>query len=97
MLRAGYSGKKFIFDKAKELGVRVVVVDGPDSWAKSLVRRRPRQRLRSRSAHARPVSRPGRRCVPPARRAALACTVLRRRRPLAPCRAVPAAPHCPLS
>lgn len=31
------SGKKFIFDKAKELGVRVIVVDGPDSWAKSLV------------------------------------------------------------
>ena len=35
---AGYSGKKFIFDKAKELGVRIVVVDGPDSWAKSMVR-----------------------------------------------------------
>lgn len=34
---AGYSGKKFIFDKAASLGVRIVVVDGPDSWAKSMV------------------------------------------------------------
>ena len=36
-ITAGYSGKKFIFDKAKELGVRSVVVDGPDSWSKSMV------------------------------------------------------------
>ena len=34
---AGYSGKKFIFEKAKELGVRSIVLDGPDSWAQSLV------------------------------------------------------------
>ena len=27
---AGYSGKRFIFEKAKELGVRSVVLDGPD-------------------------------------------------------------------
>ncbi len=34
---AGYSGKRFIFQKAKELGVRSVVLDGPDrcvgGWA----------------------------------------------------------------
>jgi hypothetical protein len=29
---AGYSGKRFIFQKAKELGVRSVVLDGPDRW-----------------------------------------------------------------
>ena len=34
---AGYSGKKFIFEKAKDLGVRSIVLDGPDSWAQSLV------------------------------------------------------------
>ena len=34
---AGYSGKKFIFEKARELGVRSIVLDGPDSWAQSLV------------------------------------------------------------
>lgn len=27
------AGKKFIFEKAKELGVRTVVIDGPDSWS----------------------------------------------------------------
>lgn len=27
---AGYSGKRFIFEKAKELGVRSIIVDGPD-------------------------------------------------------------------
>lgn len=31
---AGYSGKRFIFEKAKELGVRSVIIDGPDSWSK---------------------------------------------------------------
>jgi carnosine synthase len=36
-ITAGYSGKRFIFEKAKELGVRSVIVDGPDSWSKSLV------------------------------------------------------------
>ena len=30
---AGYSGKKFIFEKAKELGVRSVVIDDADSWS----------------------------------------------------------------
>ena len=29
-ITAGYSGKKFIFDKAKQLGVKSIVVDGPD-------------------------------------------------------------------
>jgi hypothetical protein len=32
------SGKRFIFDKAHSLGVRTIIVDGPDSWAKNLVR-----------------------------------------------------------
>jgi hypothetical protein len=31
---AGYSSKRFIFEKAKELGVRSVIIDGPDSWSK---------------------------------------------------------------
>ena len=31
---AGYYGKKFIFERAKELGVRSWVVDGPGSWVK---------------------------------------------------------------
>ncbi|KAG2443559.1 hypothetical protein HXX76_001911 [Chlamydomonas incerta] len=35
---AGYSGKRFIFEKAKELGVRSVVLDGPDSWVQLLVK-----------------------------------------------------------
>lgn len=35
-ITAGYSGKRFIFEKAKELGVRAVIVDGPDSWSKAL-------------------------------------------------------------
>lgn len=34
---AGYSGKRFIFERAKELGVRSIVLDGPDSWAQTLV------------------------------------------------------------
>jgi len=29
----GYSGKRFIFEKAHELGVKSVVLDAPDSWA----------------------------------------------------------------
>ena len=28
---------RFIFEKAKELGVRSVVLDGPDSWAQTMV------------------------------------------------------------
>jgi biotin carboxylase len=35
-ITAGYSGKKFIFERAKELGVRAVVIDGPDSWSKTM-------------------------------------------------------------
>ncbi len=34
---AGYSGKRFIYERAKELGVRLVIIDGPDSWAQTLV------------------------------------------------------------
>lgn len=34
---AGYSGKKFVFEKAKELGVRSIIIDGPDSWSQTLV------------------------------------------------------------
>lgn len=34
---AGYSGKRFVFEKAKELGVRSVILDGPDSWSQTLV------------------------------------------------------------
>ena len=33
----GYPGKRFIFDKAFELGVNVVVIDGPGSWTNDLV------------------------------------------------------------
>lgn len=33
---AGYSGKRFVFEKAKALGVRSIVLDGPDSWCKQL-------------------------------------------------------------
>lgn len=58
-ITAGYSGKKFIFEKvneacsktggpwrgyekclpalqAKELGIRTVIIDGPDSWCQTL-------------------------------------------------------------
>lgn len=35
-ITAGYSGKRFIFERAKELGVRSIVVDGPDSWARDM-------------------------------------------------------------
>jgi hypothetical protein len=34
---AGYSGKRFIFEKAKELGVRTIILDASDSWAQLLV------------------------------------------------------------
>lgn len=36
-ITAGYSGKRFIFEKAKELGVRSFVIDGPESWSQSMV------------------------------------------------------------
>jgi len=35
-ITAGYSGKRFIFERAKDLGVRSVVIDGPDSWSKTM-------------------------------------------------------------
>ncbi|KDD77179.1 ATP-grasp domain-containing protein [Helicosporidium sp. ATCC 50920] len=37
-ITSGYSGKRFIFEKAKELGVRSVLIEGPDSWARELER-----------------------------------------------------------
>ena len=33
---AGYEGKRFVYETAKKLGVRCVVVDGPDCWAMQL-------------------------------------------------------------
>jgi len=33
----GYEGKRFFFERAKKLGVRVVLIDKPGSWAKDLV------------------------------------------------------------
>lgn len=35
-ITAGYSGKRFVFDKAHQLGVKCVVLDGPDSWARQM-------------------------------------------------------------
>ena len=34
---AGYPGKRFIYEKAKSLGVEVTIIDSPDSWSKALV------------------------------------------------------------
>ena len=34
---AGYEGKRFIFERAKELGVKIVLIDKPTTWAKDLV------------------------------------------------------------
>eukprot|EP00190_Bangiopsis_sp_CCMP1999_P001673 CAMPEP_0198729044 /NCGR_PEP_ID=MMETSP1475-20131203/13952_1 /TAXON_ID= ORGANISM="Unidentified sp., Strain CCMP1999" /NCGR_SAMPLE_ID=MMETSP1475 /ASSEMBLY_ACC=CAM_ASM_001111 /LENGTH=545 /DNA_ID=CAMNT_0044491581 /DNA_START=10 /DNA_END=1643 /DNA_ORIENTATION=- len=34
IIQGGYSGKKFIYEKLKELGVRVTVMDGPESYWK---------------------------------------------------------------
>jgi biotin carboxylase len=34
---AGYSGKRFIYEKAKSLGVQTTIIDSPDSWARALV------------------------------------------------------------
>lgn len=36
-ITAGYSGKRFIFERCKELGVRSIIIDGPDSWSQQLV------------------------------------------------------------
>eukprot|EP00871_Galdieria_phlegrea_P003506 jgi/Galph1/4156/GphlegSOOS_G2841.1 len=37
IVQAGYSGKRFIYERLKELGVEVVIMDGPDSWARTLL------------------------------------------------------------
>merc|ERR1711966_441443 len=37
IVTAGYSGKRFIYGRAKELGVRTVILDSEDSWSRSLV------------------------------------------------------------
>mmetsp|Transcript_75504 Transcript_75504/g.164725 ORF Transcript_75504/g.164725 Transcript_75504/m.164725 type:complete len:635 (+) Transcript_75504:193-2097(+) len=34
---AGYPGKRFVFERARELGVKSVIIEHPDSWARSLV------------------------------------------------------------
>lgn len=34
---AGYEGKRFIFERAKELGVKIILIDKPTTWAKDLV------------------------------------------------------------
>lgn len=34
---AGYSGKRFIFERCKELGIRSVILDASDSWSQQLV------------------------------------------------------------
>ena len=34
---AGYPGKKFIYRKVAKMGITAVIIDTPDSWAKSLV------------------------------------------------------------
>ena len=33
----GYEGKRFVFERAKDLGVRSVVIDAPGSWAERMV------------------------------------------------------------
>jgi hypothetical protein len=35
-ITAGYSGKRFIYERIKELGVRAVMIDGPESWSRIL-------------------------------------------------------------
>lgn len=36
-ITSGYSGKRFIYEKAKQLGVISTIIDSPQSWSKSLV------------------------------------------------------------
>jgi carnosine synthase len=36
-ISAGYAGKRFIFDRAAEMGIKSVVLDHHDSWVKNLV------------------------------------------------------------
>ena len=35
---AGYAGKRFIYEKAKSLGVSITIIDSPTSWAQALVK-----------------------------------------------------------
>lgn len=37
IVTAGYPGKRFIYEKIKELGVRAVILDAEDSWSSKLV------------------------------------------------------------
>lgn len=37
IITAGYSGKRFIYQKIKELGCRAVILDAEDSWSSKLV------------------------------------------------------------
>eukprot|EP00929_Paragymnodinium_shiwhaense_P108371 TRINITY_DN7468_c1_g1_i1.p1 TRINITY_DN7468_c1_g1~~TRINITY_DN7468_c1_g1_i1.p1 ORF type:complete len:647 (+),score=155.39 TRINITY_DN7468_c1_g1_i1:165-1943(+) len=34
---AGYAGKRFVFERAHQLGLKTVIIEHPDSWARSLV------------------------------------------------------------
>jgi carnosine synthase len=34
---AGYAGKRFVFQRAMELGIKSVIIDDPSSWSRSLV------------------------------------------------------------
>merc|ERR1719335_2153311 len=34
---AGYAGKRFVFERANALGIKSVVIEHPDSWARGLV------------------------------------------------------------
>jgi carnosine synthase len=34
---AGYEGKRFVFERARELGVKIILIDKPTTWAKDLV------------------------------------------------------------
>jgi len=34
---AGYEGKRFVYERAKELGVRLVIIESPHSWSRQLL------------------------------------------------------------
>lgn len=34
---AGYPGKRFVFERARDMGVKCVIIEHPDSWARGLV------------------------------------------------------------
>ena len=34
---AGYPGKRFIYDKAKHLGIEITIIDSPQSWSRDLI------------------------------------------------------------